>query len=218
MTNQFPKTAVSLVDDLLTVYCENSTSEEPLICQKIRHEAMKHPKAHWISGPIVGTFLELLVSLTNSTRVLDVGTFLGYSAAYMASARPDVKVTSLEQDPTLAAQAQALLATSKLATQIDVIVTEALRWLLATDHPAFDLIFFDSGRRNVMALYEPLIWLLKKGGILVMDNACLKRRVLSPKHPWEGETISFNARISQDPMLLATLLPIRDGVLLAQKL
>lgn len=213
-----PKTALSFVDEQLTLYCESATSNEPIICCKIREAAALHPKSHWIAGPLVGTLLKLFVSVMGAKRVLDIGTFLGYSAAYMATAGRDVRVISLEHNIELASQARALLDTASVGKQIRVEISDAYTWLMTNPNETFDLVFFDSNRTNLMRAYDQLLRTIRPGGVLVMDNACLRRKVLAPGKPWEHDTACFNARIQQDQSFLTTLLPVRDGVLIGYKL
>jgi caffeoyl-CoA O-methyltransferase len=215
--NTPPKTSLSFVDGELTLYCEATTSNEPLICRQIREAAHLHPKAHWISGPLVGTLLQTLVSVSQAKRVLDIGTFLGYSAAYMASGNPEVRVISLERDAEFAKKAKALLDVSEVGSRITIQQAEAHAWLSVQPESEFDLIFFDSNRSDLMLLYPHLVRSLRPGAVLIMDNACLRRKVLTPSRPWEHDTAAFNAAIQRDPAFVTTLLPVRDGVLLAHK-
>ncbi len=202
----------------MTAYCERSTTDEPTLCRAVREYATKHPQGHWTSGPIVGTFLEMLVSLSQARRVLDIGTFFGYSAIYMASANPQTHVLSLEADEAQVQEARGLIAASPLAARIQIEHTDALGWFQANAVQKFDLIFFDSARRRVMQLYEPMLNAVAPGGVLVMDNACVRRGVLAPVRNKDFATLAFNQRLQQEKGFLTTLLPIRDGILLAHRL
>jgi caffeoyl-CoA O-methyltransferase len=213
-----PKTVISLVDEELTLYCEASTSEEPPICRTIREYSHTHPKTHWISGPLVGTLLQSFVSIMHARRVLDIGTFFGYSAAYMASGNSDVCVVSIEADAALAAEAQSLLSQSSLSERVTIHNITATEWLAANPCEQFDVVFFDSNRENLMQVYPLLLNTVKIGGVLVMDNACLRGRVLRPLKPWEVDTVLFNQSIQRDPRFLTSLLPVRDGILIAHRL
>lgn len=212
-----PKTTLSFVDNLLTAYCESSTTDEPPICRTIREEAESHAKAHWISGPLVGALLQLLISIRQSKRILDIGTFLGYSAAYMAAAHAEAMVTSLERDPELAFRAKSIISLSPLSGRVHVENIDAETWFETNPGVAFDFIFFDSDRTHLLHLQDRLLNAVKAGGVLVMDNACLRRKVLTPDRPWELETAGFNRALQQNKSFLTVLLPIRDGVLIAYK-
>jgi predicted O-methyltransferase YrrM len=213
-----PITALNLVSDEIATYCESATTNEPQICQKIRQRVSSHPKAHWISGPVVGSLLKLITCATRAQRVLDIGTFVGYSAAYMASAGPQVRVTSLEKDPGFVASANELFNGDPIGAQIEVIQTEAGTWLKEQPRDIYDVVFFDSHRGDLMDLYAALTTIVRPGGILIMDNACLRGKALTPIRPWERATADFNRVIQSDPRLLTVLLPVRDGLLLAYRL
>jgi caffeoyl-CoA O-methyltransferase len=211
------KTKVSLVDDQLTAYCESATTNEPEICRFIRESAALEPKAHWIAGPIVGTLLQICVAVVNAKRVLDIGTYLGYSAAYMATAHCRPKVVSLERDAEFASRARRLLDRDPVGSQIHIVNCTEQDWIKAHRSEKFDVVFFDSNRTNLMKGYTELTSIVKEGGLLVMDNACLHRKVLNPNRPWEEDTIQFNSRIQKDESFLTTLLPVRDGVLISYR-
>lgn len=207
-----------LIDTDLADYCDSVTSDEPPVCRRIRERAKQHPRGHWTTGPHVATLLKLLVSTSGVRRILELGTFYGYSAAYMASAHPDVHVTTLEFDPGNAREARSLLANSPLAARIEVVNTNAGDWFRTHPHEQFDFVFFDATRRFLMHLYEPLVHAVRPGGMLVMDNSFANRGVLSPQAPREIATVEFNARIKREPGFVTTLLPIRDGILIAHRL
>ena len=207
-----------LVDKQLSDYCDSVTSNEPPVCRRIRERAKQHPRGHWTTGPHIATLLKLLVSMSGARRVLELGTFYGYSAAYMASAHPEVQVTTLEFNADNAREARALLANSRVASRVNVVQTDAATWLQANPHEEFDLVFFDATRRFLMQIYEPLLRAVRPGGTLVMDNSFANGGVLTPRAPREIATVEFNARLKQEPGFVTTLLPIRDGILIAQRL
>jgi caffeoyl-CoA O-methyltransferase len=207
-----------LVDKQLSDYCDSVTSNEPPVCRRIRERAKQHPRGHWTTGPHIATLLKLLVSISGARRVLELGTFYGYSAAYMASAHPEVHVTTLEFNADNAREARALLANSRVESRVNVVQTDAATWFRANPHEEFDLVFFDATRRFLMQIYEPLLHAVRPGGTLVMDNSFANGGVLSPRAPREIATVEFNARLKQERSFVTTLLPIRDGILIAQRL
>jgi caffeoyl-CoA O-methyltransferase len=213
-----PKPWRDLVDEKLSIYCDSVTSDEPPVCRRIREDTRKHPRSHWTTGPHIGTFLKLLVASTGARRVLELGTFHGYSAAIMASAHPGVEVITVEADPAHAQEARRLIANSRVASRIHVVQTDALAWFQANPRETFDMIFFDSFRSHLMELYDPLLRAVRPGGLLVMDNSFANQGVLDPKQPREIQTVAFNARLKHEPGFITTLLPIRDGILLAHRI
>jgi predicted O-methyltransferase YrrM len=162
--------------------------------------------------------LQIFVSAIRAKAVLDVGTFLGYSAAYLASGSRSARVASLEPNIEYARKARSLLSSSALAKQITVHNVDLQSWL--SEHPEFryDVIFFDATRTGLMAIYKKLLTAVNPGGVLIMDNAVLRRKVLRPQRSFEKETALFNRNIQRNRRFLTTLLPVRDGVLVAHKL
>jgi caffeoyl-CoA O-methyltransferase len=204
-------------DQQLSDYCDSVTSNEPPVCRRIRERAKQHPRGHWTTGPHVATLLKLLVSMSGARRVLEFGTFFGYSAAYMASAHPEVQVTTIEFNADNAREARALLANSRVESRINIVQTDAGTWLKAHPREEFDLVFFDATRRFLMEIYEPLLLAVRPGGILVMDNSLANGGAMAPSNPREIATAEFNARLKQEPGFVTTLLPIRDGVLISRR-
>ena len=217
MNTPSPITALSLVEDSLTEYCEQCTDNEPAICGIIRAAVADHPKSHWVSGPLVGTFLQMLILMIGAKRILDIGTFYGYSAAYMASAASEVKVTSIDIDEKHSKSAKKLLQGSIIEQQVTMVTANIEQWLFCNSEQ-FDLVFFDSDKSRIDRLYDALMKVIRPGGILVIDNACVRGKVKNPSTPWQISTDQFNHRAKLDKCVMSTILPVRDGLLLNLKL
>jgi len=175
--------------------------------------------------PDTARLLRSLVIATGATKILEIGTAIGYSAVWMAQALPEGgQLISLEIDPSRAATARANFERAGLANTISVIVGDASRFLHKVAGP-FDLIFQDGSK----ALYEPLLDRLvdhlRPGGLLVTDNVLWDGEVVegfakTPRHD-EASTAairSYNMRLAADTRLLTTFLPTGDGVAVSVKL
>lgn len=197
-------------------YCESTTTDEPSLCRDIRLAARGHEKSHWITGPLVGTLLRLLSLSPNVNHVLEIGTFLGYSAAYMAFENPTVEITTLEHDQETADAAR-LTFSQAGCSNVAVVHADGLDWLQANSTATFDMIFFDANRTRVLDYFLPMDAVLEDGGFIVMDNALLRGHVLEPRKEWEKQSAEFARLMKSDGRYLTTTLPIRDGILLAMK-
>jgi predicted O-methyltransferase YrrM len=216
MTPQKAITALSLIDNSVTEYCEACSGTEPEICIRVRKAAESHPKAHWISGPLVGSLLQILIKMLRAKHILDIGTFFGYSAAYMAVTARDVLVTTVDINIEHSNRAAEILSQDPVGEQITFVTDKIENWLLQNSN-SFDMIFFDSDKHEVDRLYAPLIRILNPGGVLVLDNALGRKKVIEPVSQWQVSTDRFNRQAAMDESVLSTLLPVRDGLLLVLK-
>lgn len=187
-------------------------------------------EAEMLSGHVEGRFLSLLVKLSGARRVLDVGTFTGYSALAMAEAlhEEDVEggvVISCELDPEVAAMAREAFGHSEAGSRIQVEVgpaTETLARLAeSTDGvEPFDLAFLDADKPGYVDVLDTILDrdLMRPGALIVADNTLLQGEpYASGERSTNGVAIArFNRRVADDPRLEQVLVPLRDGVTLAR--
>jgi caffeoyl-CoA O-methyltransferase len=172
-----------------------------------------------LTGRLEGRFLKLLAGITGARRILEVGTFTGYSALSMAEGLPaGGTVITLELDPTHAQVARANIAASPLADRIEVREGPALE-TLATLEPPFDLVFIDADKGGYPAYFEEALRLLAPNGLIVLDNMLRGGHVLDANAREEGTVAiqGLNDRLVNDPRVEVVLLPVRDGVSLVRR-
>ena len=163
--------------------------------------------------------LALLVAVSGARRILEVGTFTGFSAISMAEALPaDGHLTSLELDPRHAAKAAEHVAAAGLGERITIIEGPALESLARLSGP-FDLAFIDADKPGYPAYLEAVVPLVRPGGLIVADNVLRGGRVLDDPDPDPGIRAmrAFNDRAAGDPRLETVMLTIRDGVTLMRR-
>ncbi len=178
-------------------------------------------KDEWpIVGAAEGSFLHILAKSIGAHRVLELGTAIGYSGTWFARALPpDGQLITVEADPETAKTAEANLAKTGVADRVTVLVGPAQEVLEDLDGP-FDLIFVDINKEGYPDVLEPCIRRLRVGGLLVTDNVLWHGAVANAKDRSQ-ETAAirrYNSRLAHDPRMLASILPIRDGVSVALKL
>jgi caffeoyl-CoA O-methyltransferase len=172
-----------------------------------------------LTGRLEGRFLKLLAGITGARRVLEIGTFTGYSALSMAEGLPAGGIViTLELDPTHAQVARANIAASPLADRIEVREGPALE-TLATLEPPFDLVFIDADKSGYPAYFEEALRLLAPNGLIVLDNMLRGGHVLDTNAREEGTVAiqGLNDRLVDDPRVEVVLLPVRDGVSLVRR-
>ena len=169
--------------------------------------------------------LRALVIATGAKNILEIGTAIGYSAIWMAQAMPaDGQLISMELSAERAATARVNLERAGLSPRVSVIVGDAMRFLHKVSGP-FDLIFQDGDKSLYEKMLEPLVGLLRPGGVLVTDNVLWNGEVVEGFVPTptrdqaSTEAIrAYNARLAAEERLFTTFLPLGDGVALSVKI
>jgi caffeoyl-CoA O-methyltransferase len=178
--------------------------------------AVFSPRAAMMIDAVEGRFLALLVAISGARRILEIGTFTGYSALAMAEALPaDGRIVTLEIDPTHAAAASEHIEAAGAADRIEVVVGPALD-SLARMEGGFDLAFIDADKPGYPDYWEAVVPLVRRGGLIVADNVLRDGRVLdvSDVDPGIAAMRRFNERVVADPRVECVMLTIRDGVTL----
>jgi caffeoyl-CoA O-methyltransferase len=171
-----------------------------------------------LTGRIEGRFLELLVFASGARRVLDIGTFTGYSALSMAAALPaGGRIDTCEVEPANAEMAQRYIARSPYADRIAVHVGPALQ-TIARLEGAFDLVFLDADKANYVNYYEAVLPRLSARGLIAVDNTLWSGRVLEPDDSELTRAIvAFNEHVRNDPRVTSVVLTVRDGITLVRR-
>lgn len=178
----------------------------------------KTTTAMMLVGPLEGAFLRFLVRITQAQRILEIGMFTGYSALAWAEALPpEGRLITCDINPTTAEIARRYFAESPHGHKIEVRLGPAGATLKTLAGP-FDICFIDADKEGYGVYYDACIGLVRKGGLIVLDNMLRRGKVLNANDP-EGRMIdSLNDRIQSDPRVENVLLPVRDGIMLAYKL
>jgi caffeoyl-CoA O-methyltransferase len=169
-------------------------------------------------GPVEGRLLGLLVRLAGARRVLEVGTFTGYSALAMAAALPDEgRLLTCDVDAEVTAAARGFFDRSGHGHKIEIRLGPALETLPGLAGGSFDLVFLDADKESYPAYLEHAVRLLRPGGLLVADNVLWSGRVLDPRDAATLAIARFNRLVHEDARLEAVMLTVRDGMTLARK-
>lgn len=219
MTNR----SLNLDDALYGYLLEVSLRETPLL-KRLREETAALPVARWQIAPEQGQFMALLVKLTGARRLLEIGTFTGYSALCMAEAMPaDGQLICCDIDAQYSEVARRYWRQAGVAERIELRLAPALETLTALERAgqseSFDLIFVDADKANYLAYLEHALMLLRPGGLLLFDNTLWSGRVLEA-NPDSADTRAIqvlNRRLKNDQRLDLSLLPLGDGLTLCRK-
>ena len=209
-----------VVDEGVEGYAaEHSTPEPELLAAVAAETRATLSDPQMMVGPLEGRFLEMLVHLSGAHRVLEIGTFSGYSALSMAPALPpDGRIVTCEVEPERAAVARRHFEQSPWADRIELRVGPALDTIAGLDGP-FDLVFVDAEKTEYRAYYEAVLPLLSERGVIAVDNVLWGRRVLDAADDSDSTRAirAFNDHVAADDRVVAVVLTIRDGVTLIRR-
>jgi caffeoyl-CoA O-methyltransferase len=200
-------------------YCRNFTTPLPDYFKSLTQDTQAKTTAPQMQvGFLEGSFLKMLVAMSGAKNILEIGTFTGYSALAMAEALPpDGRLITCDIDPVNTKIARQYWEKSPSGSKIDLRIGPALETLQGLSGP-FDLIFIDADKGNYLAYWDACLPMLRKGGLVVADNVLWSGRVLAPKEESDRYIVSFNEHAKKDKRVEITMLPIRDGMLLARKI
>jgi predicted O-methyltransferase YrrM len=209
-----------IVEPQVEEYAEEHTTPDGELFDRLAAETREKTSApQMMVGRIEGQFLATLVRLAGAKRILELGTFTGYSSISMASALPpDGRVITCDVDPEATAIARRYMDESGHGDKIEIRLGPALETLRELEGP-FDLVFIDADKPNYVNYYEAALPLLADDGLLIADNVLWSGRVAEPDGDESTRAIkAFNEHVDNDARVRSVMLTVRDGMTLVQLL
>lgn len=207
---------------MLEKYILDHSQPESQLLRELTREVnvgMLHP--HMLSGHIQGRLLSMIVSMMNARRVLELGTYVGYSAICMAEGLPaDGKITTIDIDDEIEDIARGYISRSPHADKIEFLICDVLEYL-KTCNEQFDLVFIDANKRHYIAYFEAVFDKVRPGGIILADNTLwggkVVEKVASNDYQTQG-LLQFNDYLNTVSGIEYFILPLRDGITFIRKL
>jgi predicted O-methyltransferase YrrM len=213
------------VSDELAEYIRQVTLREPAALRTLREETENHPEASMQTSPEQGQFLHLLARAAGARKTLEVGVFMGYSSTWVALALPeDGRIVACDRSEEFTTRARRTWREAGVSHKIDLRLApaiDALEGLIAAgESGTFDFAFIDADKSNYSNYYERALTLLRRGGVIAVDNVLWGGRVIDPNdHDGDTEAIrEFNRKLHTDARISLSMATMGDGLSLACKL
>ena len=211
---------MAIVDPEIERYAEaHSSAPEPLLAALAEETRATLRSPQMLTGALEGRLLEFLVYATAPRRVLEIGTYSGYSALSMAAALPrDGRIDTCEVDERHAEVARRYVEQAGESGRITVHLGPALETIEGLEGE-FDLVFIDADKENYVNYYEAVLPRLSERGLIVADNTLWSGRVLDESDESGGTRAirAFNDHVHGDPRVMCVVLTVRDGVTLIRR-
>ena len=204
---------MDFIDEKIEEYAFDHTSYEGDLLEQLEEETYKKLEIpQMTTGRIEARLLKLLARLVGAKRILEIGTFAGYSALSMAEALPEEgELVTCEIDPEAIIFAKKYFNLSEHGKKITLMEGSALESLKKISGP-FDMAFIDADKENYSNYYEAILPLIRSGGLMAIDNVLWSGRVLDPQDKSDKAIHQLNERVIQDERVESVLLTVRDGL------
>ncbi len=210
---------LNLTDELVEYVQRWGVREHPALAA-LRDRTTPMPNRNMQIGPDQGAFMALLVKLTGARRILEIGTFTGYSSTAMALALPpDGRLLCLDVNREWTDMAREAWAEAGVADRVELRLAPAADTLAALEDDSFDMAFIDADKPSYLSYYEELVPRLRPGGWIVADNTLWSGRIVDPEATDAATEAlrAYNDRAAADERVMTVVLALADGLTVSQK-
>lgn len=212
---------MELINRLVEAYAEKITSPEDILTALVAADTIReHPHAHMLSGHVQGNFLTLLSTLLRPKRILEIGTFTGYSALCMVKGLgEDGILHTIELREEDASKALSYFNQSPDKNKIILHIGNA-KEIITTLKESWDMVYIDADKTGYIDYYELILPSVKQNGLIIADNVLFHGQVLTEVISGKNALAidAFNRHVSGDSRVNQVLLSLRDGLMLIRKL
>ncbi|MDZ4844862.1 MAG: O-methyltransferase [Chitinophagales bacterium] len=211
---------MNFVSEEINAYCEAFSKPQAEVLRELEREThLKMLYPQMLSGHLQGKFLGMISAMLKPKAILEIGTFTGYSAICLASGLSDDGVMhTIEAEEELENTILRYFKKAGLEKKITLHIGKAAE-VIPTLNMQFDLVFIDADKESYPTYYDLVFDKVRKGGLIIADNALWSGKVLNEKQDAETQGIhTFNQKALNDNRVENVLLPLRDGVMIVRKL
>lgn len=200
--------------------CDHSENEPEVLRQLNRKTHLSVLQPRMLSGHLQGRVLSMLSHMIRPKRVLEIGTYTGYSALCFAEGLVEGgKVITIDVNEELEDLVREYVTKAVMEEKIDYRIGDAMQ-LIPELEDMFDIVFIDADKKNYCNYYDLVFDKVRKGGYIIADNVLWSGKVLEDYETLDRETkiiMDYNRKVHEDPRVQEVLLPIRDGLMVARK-
>jgi caffeoyl-CoA O-methyltransferase len=209
----------SFVPERIERFVQDHTTPLPILLEELERETYETTEnPGMLTGRVEGQLLQMLVRISGARRVLEIGTFTGFSALMMAEGLPDDgEVITCEVEEKYADIARRYFNRSPRGHRIRVMVGPALDSLAQITDGSIDFMFIDADKTSYLTYYEEGLRVLRNGGLIAVDNVLWRGRVLSPRDENSRALAEFDSFVRDDRRVEKVMLAVRDGIYLIRK-
>jgi caffeoyl-CoA O-methyltransferase len=212
---------MEFIDPLLDKYvCEHTANESDLLKKINRETHLEVLQPRMLSGHFQGRVLSMFSKMIRPERILEIGTYTGYSALCLAEGlTSNGKLVTIDINEELAARVRGYISESTYAKQIDYLVGNAMELIPALNEK-WDIVFIDADKDNYINYYHLVFPMVKVGGYIIADNVLWSGKVIDLSQQDKDTSLlrEYNQLVHQDDRVEEVLFPIRDGLMIARKI
>lgn len=212
---------MDFIPESLAEYSENHTSKEPALLAQLNRETnlkVLHPRM--LSGHLQGRFLSLFSKIVQPKKILEIGTYTGYSAlCLLEGLSNNGELITIDVNAELESICRRYFEESGRSDSIRLIIGNALE-IIPELNEEFDIVFMDADKNNYLNYYHLVFDKVRPGGFIIIDNVLWSGKVVEPIDPKDEDTstlVALNKLIQEDERVENLLLPLRDGLMIARK-
>ncbi len=212
---------MQLSSDLENYILDHISEEHPVLRALDRETNLRCLQPRMLSGHLQGKILTMLCQMIQPKRILELGTFTGYSAISMALAlNEEGKLFTIEISDEKEEIIQKFVGKANLSDKIECLFGDAIDLIPIIDEE-FDLVFIDADKRKYCAYFDLVFSKVKKGGYIIADNTLWDGKVIDPDSKGEAQTkgiLAFNEKVAENSDVETVIFPVRDGMTVIRKL
>ena len=211
---------MELINKKAEAYAQNFSSKEDALLAEIAAYTNRHPNAQMLSGHVQGKILEILSCLLQPEKILEIGTFTGYSALCLAKGlQHDGELHTIELREEDAKTAKDFFSKSLHNKKIVLHVGNAID-IISTLHQVWDIVFIDADKTGYIDYYELTLPHVKQNGLIIADNVLFHGDVLEENIKGKNAKAihAFNVHVANDKRVEQVILTVRDGLMIMRKL
>ncbi len=212
---------MEFIDENIEQYALAHSQPENSVLSKLNREThAKVMQPRMLSGHMQGNFLTMISKMVKPDRILEIGTYTGYSAICLAQGLSDNgKLYTIDVNEELEGMVKKYIKEAGLEDKINVLIGDAMK-IIPSLKEQFDIVFIDADKKNYSNYYDLVFDKVRSGGYIIADNVLWSGKVLDLQKNKDSDTLlidAFNKKVHADERVEHMLLPLRDGLMIVRK-